>query len=254
VIPRQTIVLAHGLAGFSQIGVRRLRIANYFRGIPEHLEARGCRVVSSEVPPLGSIARRAAVLAEEIRAAARDDKVHVIAHSMGGLDARHAISRLGLEERVLTLVTLGTPHRGSPVADRVHDFAVRTRLLTVLERAGAEVGALTDLRRDACAKWNERTPDAPSVRYLSIAGVKRREHMIYGLRFTHDVIAADEGDNDGLVSARSAAWGETLPRWDCDHVNLVGWTGPRTVAMGWARDVRPRFVRLLAHLVAQEGR
>jgi len=37
---------------------------------------------------------------------------------MGGLDSRHAISlRLGLAERVLTLTTLGTPHRGTAFAD-----------------------------------------------------------------------------------------------------------------------------------------
>ena len=67
-----------------------------------------------------------------------------------------------------------------------------------------------------------------------------------------DVIAPLEGANDGLVSARSAAWGEVLPRWNCDHVNLVGWTGPRTMALGYARDVRPRFVRLLPLLAEQE--
>src|SRR5947207_14888578 len=102
--PRHTIVLAHGLAGFSQIGVRRLRIANYFRGIPEYLTAHGCRVVSAEVPPLGSIEKRAQRLRQVVRDAAGDEKVHVIAHSMGGLDSRHMISRLGMEEQVRPLV------------------------------------------------------------------------------------------------------------------------------------------------------
>jgi hypothetical protein len=56
-----------------------------------------------------------------------------------------------------------------------------------------------------------------------------------------------------MVFVRSAAWGEVLPRWDCDHVNLVGWTGPRTVAMGFARDVRPRYTRLMRRLAAIEA-
>ena len=251
--PRYPIVLAHGLAGFSQLGVKRLRLSNYFRGIPEYLAARGCRVISAEVPPLGSIETRARRLRDVVREAVGRGKVHVIAHSMGGLDARHMITHLGMDAQVLTLVTLGTPHRGTPVADRVFDIAKRVRLIDILKRSGIEHEALMDLRTESCARWNERTPDAPHVRYLSVAGVKPRMQMIYGLRFTHDVIAPLEGPNDGLVSARSAAWGEVLTRWDCDHVNLVGWTGPRTTALGYSRDVRPRFVRLLRRLAREEG-
>ena len=252
--PRHPIVLAHGLAGFSQIGVRRMKLATYFKGIPEHLTARGCRVISAEVPPLGSVEMRAKRLRDCIRDAAGDEKVHVIAHSMGGLDARHMITHLGMDSQVLTLVTLGAPHRGSPIADRVFDFATRTRLLDVLKLSKIEHAALHDLRPDACARRNETTPDAPGVRYFSIAGVKPRDEMIYGLRFTHDVVAPVDGPNDGLVSARSAAWGEVWPRWDCDHVNLVGWTGPRTTALGYARDVRPRFARIALRLAETEER
>ena len=36
---------------------------------------------------------------------------------MGGLDARYLISRLGMADRVLSLTTLGTPHRGTSFAD-----------------------------------------------------------------------------------------------------------------------------------------
>jgi triacylglycerol lipase len=250
--PRLPIVLAHGLAGFSQIGVRRLKLATYFKGIPEHLTARGCRVISAEVPPLGSVAARAKKLREVIRAAAGDEPVHVIGHSMGGLDARHMITHLGMDRQVRTLVTLGTPHRGSPIADRAFAFATATRLLAALRFSKVEHEALHDLRPDACARRNETTPDAPGVRYFSIAGVKPRNEMIYGLRFTHDMVAPLEGGNDGLVSAKSARWGEPWPDWDCDHVNLVGWTGPRTVALGYARDVRPKFARIAARLAETE--
>jgi triacylglycerol lipase len=251
-VPRRPVVLAHGLAGFSQIGVQRLRLASYFKGIPEHLCALGCRVIAAEVPALGTVEARARALARLIRNASPDEPVHVIAHSMGGLDARHMISHLGMHERVTSLVTLGAPHRGSPVADRVSDYVRSSKLRDVLRLTHLENTALRDLRTDVCARWNERTPDAPGVKYFSIAGVKPREEMIYGLRFTHDVVAAAEGRNDGLVSESSAQWGETWKRWDCDHVNMIGWTGPRTRALGYARDVRPRFTRIVARLARTE--
>ncbi|MBL8931292.1 MAG: alpha/beta fold hydrolase [Kineosporiaceae bacterium] len=66
----------------------------------------------------------------DIRAAARDlsgaieemvartgyERIHVIGHSLGGLIARYYVQRLGGDERVHTLVTLGTPHAGSLLA------------------------------------------------------------------------------------------------------------------------------------------
>src|SRR5215510_6280544 len=49
------------------------------------------------------------------------DKVHIIAHSMGGLDARYLLCNnlygLGALDRVVSLSTISTPHRGSQVAD-----------------------------------------------------------------------------------------------------------------------------------------
>ncbi len=43
-------------------------------------------------------------------------KIDIIAHSMGGLDARWAIEKLGGDKYVDDLVTLGTPHQGTWVA------------------------------------------------------------------------------------------------------------------------------------------
>jgi len=88
----------------------------YFRGVGPRLEKEGWRVVQARVPPLGPIEARARELAACIRAV-EARKVHVLAHSMGGLDARYAIARLGLAGKVASLVTVGTPHRGTPVAD-----------------------------------------------------------------------------------------------------------------------------------------
>ena len=44
------------------------------------------------------------------------ERIHVIGHSMGGLIARYYVQRLGGDERVHTLVTLGTPHAGTRTA------------------------------------------------------------------------------------------------------------------------------------------
>ena len=44
------------------------------------------------------------------------DKIHVIGHSMGGIIGRYLVQRAGGSDYVRTLVTLGSPHHGTPTA------------------------------------------------------------------------------------------------------------------------------------------
>lgn len=67
--------------------------------------------------------RTAAVqLAEEIEAIVEEtgyERIHVVAHSLGGVVARYYVTRLGGDERVHTLATLGAPHTGTLMAHLV---------------------------------------------------------------------------------------------------------------------------------------
>ena len=110
---RYPIVLAHGLLGFDKIRPFGLE---YFRGIREALERAGNDVHLVRLPPFAGVEARARALAEAIERI-EAPRVNIIAHSMGGLDARYALSRLGIADRVASLITVGTPHRGTPLAD-----------------------------------------------------------------------------------------------------------------------------------------
>jgi triacylglycerol lipase len=242
------IVLAHGLLGFARMAVRGITLATYFRTIPRYLEDLGNRVVLTDVPATGSIASRAEALRREIRSHVADEPVHVIAHSMGGLDCRHMITHLDMARNVLSLTTLGTPHRGSCFADTGVDLAERIGVFGWIRRLPIDHEAFEDLRTEACSQFNATTPDAGPVRYFSVAGNKQRNEMLYALRFSHDVIAAVEGPNDGLVSLQSARWGEFLGEWNCDHLNMVGWSGPREWLARYAIDVRPCYRTIVQRL------
>ena len=102
------ILLAHGMLGLAQALVKGLRLADYFRGIPAWLRTAGNKVLTPEVPGIGAITRRAKVLKVALEQWT-SEPVHVIAHSQGGLDARHMISHLGMAGRVRSLTTIGTP-------------------------------------------------------------------------------------------------------------------------------------------------
>ena len=75
------------------------------------------RVTTLNYSPLTDDVRAAArSLAAEVEAIVAEtgyERVHVVGHSLGGLIARYYVQRLGGDERVHTLVTLGTPHQGT---------------------------------------------------------------------------------------------------------------------------------------------
>src|SRR5262249_39068644 len=111
------IVLAHGLFGFSRIRVGRLTLSSYFRGIPEALEAAGNRVLVTHVPAIAGIEKPARRLGEQICREFGDLPVHVIGHSLGGLDARRLLADPAWHGSILSLTTIGTPHLGTSLAD-----------------------------------------------------------------------------------------------------------------------------------------
>lgn len=248
------IVLAHGLLGFAKLAVGEITLASYFRGIPEFLRSSGNRVILTAVPPTGSIASRAEALKRQIEVESPEEPVHIIGHSMGGLDARHMIAHLGMAGRVLSLTTLGTPHRGSPFADWTADFCRKLGIFGLMHLASIDQEAFEDLRVASCAKFNERTPDAPQVRYFSVGGAPPPERLLFALRMSSRIIEPVEGPNDGFVSLASARWGEAFEVWDCDHVNMVGWSGPMQNRGAEGPSIFDRYAAIVERLADIPGR
>jgi triacylglycerol lipase len=158
------------------------------------------------------VAVRAQELASLVRGMS-EKRVNVIAHSMGGLDARFAIARLGLAEHVASLVTIGSPHRGTPLAD-----------LPVARLLSRRILALRDLTPEALVRFNREVPDSPRVAYCSVVAASTLWHTNPLLWPTHRKLTARAGRNDGLVPASSQRWGKLLCEVEADHWAQVGWS------------------------------
>lgn len=254
------IVLMHGLFGFDAIGVGAWKLP-YFPGLREWLEASGNRVLITRSHPAGRIATRASQVAQQIQKHLGNERVHLIGHSMGGLDARYLITHLGWASRVISLTTLGTPHYGSVVADigsgLVRPAGAVAGLLRIL---GWEPEFGVELSRPGCAEFNRQTPDAAGVYYQSVAGIfpnacRRDFHQLPHRVITVPLLDRFEGANDGMVSAASARWGSHHEIWQGDHFNLVNWVrhSPRWPEVNANRF--PEYARLLArmHHVERNG-
>ncbi len=235
--PRHPVVLAHGLLGFDEIRIGRAR-TDYFRGIPERLEREGCAVHRCRVAKTASIAARAADLAafvNEIDAR----RVNVVAHSMGGLDARYALAKLGLRTKVASLVTVGTPHRGTPLADLGAGRPARARVLGALGRIGMNVDAFHDLTTARMQEFNRAVEDARGVHYASVVGAPSRRREVSPILVPTFLWLADAaGGNDGMVPAGSQRWGEVLWEIGADHFAQIGWSHRFDAAAFYAELLR----------------
>lgn len=230
------IVLVHGIFGFDQIALGGLKVGDYYRLIPDALRKDG-HVVPH--PPqtnrAGSVAERAQDLKNYLQDPNRvevfEKKVHLLAHSMGGLDSRFLIAKLGMANRVLSLTTIATPHHGSPIANLVVK-GTEPGLTVLLGRLGVDVNATLDLTTEACERRNKEVQDEPGVAYFSI-GSQFDPPRIFGkpqglLGHSRDLIAKTEQNNDGVVSVASAtmsdrpAW-TSLDTWNVNHFREINW-------------------------------
>jgi triacylglycerol lipase len=242
------IVLAHGLFGFRRIGLGPVTLAWYFRGIPAILQGAGNRVLVTRVHPTAGVARRARKLGEQILEAFPDEPVHLIGHSMGGLDARELISDPAWAGRVLSLTTIATPHLGSGIAD----FAkLRVgRIYNLLEKLGIEHRGFLDVTPGAAAEFNRQTPVPDWLPFFSVAGDPPRDEVCWPLRRLHQALEEMEGPNDGLVSVKSAtAFGQPLPNWPVDHLRQMNWLSPEVPTTPC-----PKVARLYAEVVENLAR
>lgn len=128
------VIMAHGIFGWGEngTGTRLDQTKDYYYGVQKFLEAEyGSRpdlklvLVAPTVPAAESVEGRGAKLKESIESELKTwppgTRAHIVAHSMGGLDARWVIAQEGMAEKIASLTTIATPHRGTTLGDLAYD-------------------------------------------------------------------------------------------------------------------------------------
>lgn len=212
---RYPLVLLHG------IGFRDLRYFNYWGRIPKELVRNGAVVYYGHQEAWGTIENNAEIIQKKINEILEENhcgKVNIIAHSKGGLDARYLISGLHMEDKVASLTTISTPHRGSELLNllnRLPDGIYRF-ISSLFDRAYRQFGdkkpdcyhASKQLSPDFCLEFNRKYPDSPKVFYQSYASCVKHT-LGDGLLSIPNLMMFLVGapKNDGLVTIESAKWG-----------------------------------------------
>lgn len=238
-----TVVLVHGIFGFDSVGIGQLK-QDYFRGIRVYLQALGVGVHTPRLPMADSVSVRARQLAEFVLALP-SERVLLVAHSMGGLDARYAIRHYGLAQRVAGVVSIGTPHHGTPIAT-IGSHGIFRLVRWVWARVGLKTGAVDWLTRGATATFNKEVLDVPGIQYASVVAAAGWASILLNpaLWISYVYLRRRMGPNDGLVPAASQRWGRVLFEVDADHWAQVGWS--------WRYDAKAMYEHILRDF-AQRG-
>ncbi len=249
---RYPLVLVHGIAFRDDLPL----FASWGR-IPAALESCGARVYQGGQDAWDSHESSAIRLTTrilEILKESGDNKINLIAHSKGGLEARYMISRLDMADKVASLTTVCTSHRGTCVADLVSGvipdrhgllkfnpvstlaqmfgFRAQDFLARIIgdKRPEAQL-AVRELTRPFMDGFNQEVPDAHGVYYQSYGAIMKdaTDDPVFAL--TRSILLEYEGESDGMVSTASCPWGNF-------RGFITGQDGERGVSHGDMVDYR----------------
>lgn len=218
------IVLVHGLGAFGTVGP-----IQYFYKIPEWLKKNNNRVHVVNLTFWHSVDHCAEELSKIMENIFPGEKVNLIGHSMGGLNARLFTSRFDLGKRVASVTTVGTPNRGSSIVDHflelfLHDIMEKTESLAKKVHL-SHVGFRQVGKKLFDHHFGEKIKDVEGVAYFSATSVISNPALFNSLPVfwgTHPILKHYEGENDGFVSLESAQWGKHICTYKGDHYAQIG--------------------------------
>jgi triacylglycerol lipase len=216
---RYPILLVHGIFW------RDWQFFNYWGRIPRELIKNGATIYYGSQQSATAMDICANELKDQILKIIEEEKcekVNIIGHSKGGLDARYAISCLGIDKYVASLTTIGTPHKGCKLVDHLLEKLPKKFVRALANKYNSlylKLGDATpdfysgiyDLTTFNCAEFNVKVPNKESVLYQSVASKMSSMFSAgFPLNIGYALIAPSEGENDGFVTVESSKHGNYL--------------------------------------------
>lgn len=210
------ILLVHG------VFFRDYKALNYWGRVPKELEANGATLFYGEHSSALSVLGSSKELYDRIKEIVETtgcEKVNIIAHSKGGLDAR-AVLDTDMRCHIASLTTINTPHKGCEFADYLLNKAteeIKSSVSKAYNFAASKLGdkepdflsAVSDLTHSKCCEFNIEHPTPCDVLCQSFGSVlKGATSPRFPLNLTYRFIKSFDGDHDGLVSVDAFEFGE----------------------------------------------
>lgn len=232
------IVLAPGVLGFDKIlGIE------YFYGIPSALGSDGAKVYVTSASAFNTSDARGEQLLSQVQsilAISGAQKINLIGHSHGGFSARYVAA--AIPARVASITTVGSPVKGTPVADLLLQFTANPSIGGVVGTVGNAfsklvsslggknynedfLGSMASLSTSGAAAFNARFPagvptsacgegaySANGQRFYSMGGTSAVTNILDPLDifFGATSLGMAGQASDGLVGRCSNHFGQVL--------------------------------------------
>ena len=201
------IVMIHGMHSRD----KNLTHSDLWGRIPDWLGDRGFSVWYGNEDAYGAVTRNACEIAKSIHIV-RDrtgaDRVHVVAHSKGGLDAYHVAALPEMEGKIASVLTLSAPIQGMKVVNFLAKFAPLLKV-TLARYYDAKARRLGDIAPNSlellrsvttkrCETFLAEHPQVPGITYRSLVFVPHPKPF-HGLSLMKIFIQLFDGLNDGVA-------------------------------------------------------
>ena len=207
------ILMVHGM------GARDRKRLSYWGRIPKALISKGARLYFGGQDSNGSVEENALVVKQSLIRALEEtgaEKVNIIAHSKGGLEARYLITSMGMADKVASLTTISTPHNGSAAMDffmnipeplmklgcRIADIWFRM----LGDKKPDTYSCLESFTTARAREFNLQNPDNIHVFYQSYAFVMKHWYSDLAMVVPYLIVRIFDGKNDGLLSPKAVKW------------------------------------------------
>ncbi len=216
---RYPLLLVHGY-GVTETGRGR----HSWGRLPDALRAAGYSVEISWHDGFGTVRSNAEQLSETIHSLAQKyEKVHLIAHSKGGLDCREVLADSARRREVSSLLTLGTPHQGLLTIEKMRKLpgTVRDLACKLLNFYAKKTGdctpdsrsALYDMSIEACTERNQRLGLPSDVYFHTVGALLTELGSCQDLALAATVYRRLNMPSDGLVPLASTLMGPVQEVW-----------------------------------------
>jgi triacylglycerol lipase len=193
---------------------------NYWGRIPKKMAQCGIEVYHGKTDAWDTIEYNALILKkrlEEIIKESGVEKVNIIAHSRGGLEARYLISSLGQFAKTASLTTISTPHRGVKAMNIALDLPMPLYKITAFfvniwykifgDNKPDFYASSRQLAERTCVEFNSANKDNPLVFYQIFAAKMKHFFSDPFFIIMNPFLRLTDGENDGLCPVESAKWG-----------------------------------------------
>lgn len=261
---RYPILLVHGT------GFRDVKGISYWGRIPKALQARGASVFFGGQDSWATVEQNANALKNrvlEILAQTGSEKVNIIAHSKGGLEARYLASSLNMGAKIASITMISTPNRGSKTMDvlarlpkalfHLAGFFVNGWCRLIGDKHPDFFAACFQFTTQWASAFNAENPDVDGIVYRSYAGAMRSWRSDMFMWWPNAVIGFFEGENDGLVTPESARWTGFQEVWrgvggrGISHMDEVDFRRRPLKYRGKSFDIVDCYIKMSAELKAE---